>query len=69
MLYPLIVRSLSNGQKIFAIVFVAAFVLVMIFTYRKDLKQTKHTYNKVYRMFVYIAMLLGFYWVLLQLLN
>ncbi len=35
----------SDGQLIFAIIFVIAFVAVMIFAYRKDLKWHKRYYK------------------------
>lgn len=38
----------TPGQKIFAIFFVIAFAIVMIWTYRKDLKLHKKYYKNSY---------------------
>jgi uncharacterized membrane protein YozB (DUF420 family) len=65
----LLVQNFSQGQILFAIVFLAIFVLAMFFTYRKDLKKTKGTYKGIYRMFIYIGLVLAFYWILLKLIG
>ncbi|MGB0402700.1 MAG: hypothetical protein ACPGEG_01300 [Salibacteraceae bacterium] len=59
----------SEGQLLFAVIFVGGFVLAMILAYRKDLKSTRGTYKGVYRMFIYIGLVLGFYWILLKLIG
>ena len=38
----------TSGQKIFAILFVIVFALVMVWTYRKDLKLHRVHYKKTY---------------------
>jgi heme/copper-type cytochrome/quinol oxidase subunit 4 len=65
----LIAQKFSQGQVYFAIAFLAIFVVAMFFTYKKDLKQTRGTYKGVYRMFIYIGLVLGFYWILLKLIG
>ncbi|MBD78321.1 MAG: hypothetical protein CL840_05345 [Crocinitomicaceae bacterium] len=59
----------TNGQLLFAIIFLGAFVVSMFFIYRKDLKQTRGTYKGVYRMFIYIGLVLAFYWILLKIIG
>ena len=65
----LFASKFSQGQVIFAILFLAAFVVLMFITYRKDLKQTSGTYKGIYRMFIYIGLILAFYWILVKLIG
>ena len=65
----LFANKFSQGQAIFAIIFLAAFVVLMFVTYRKDLKQTRGTYKGIYRMFIYIGLILAFYWILVKLIG
>jgi len=38
----------TTGQLIFAIIFLLSFVLLMIWSYRKDLKSNKYYYKNVW---------------------
>jgi len=62
-------NKFSSGQLLFASIFLGAFVITMIFLYRKDLKQTAKTYKGSYRMFIYIGLVLAFYWILVKVIG
>ncbi|AOW20517.1 hypothetical protein LPB138_07435 [Urechidicola croceus] len=38
----------TSGQKIFAVFFIIAFILIMVWSYRKDLKLHKIHYKNVF---------------------
>lgn len=51
----------TPGQKVFAIFFVIAFALVMVYTYRKDLKLHKLHYKNVYIIILTIIAVIGLF--------
>lgn len=49
----------SNGQWIFGILFALVFVMVLIYTYRKDLKLHKNYYKgSLWVLLIFVSMLL-----------
>ena len=48
----------STGQKIFALLFVIAFIATMVYTYRKDIKLHKIYYKKVWLVLLIIILVI-----------
>ncbi|SHJ19759.1 hypothetical protein [Flavobacterium terrae] len=59
----------SKGQLIFAVLFFIAFVCVMIFTYRKDLKLHKHYYKGSLWILIAFLLFIGVLFVIKSLLK
>lgn len=51
----------SSGQKIFALFFVIAFAIGMIWTYRKDLKLHKIHYKNTYVVIIAIVAIIALF--------
>ncbi|TAL58434.1 MAG: hypothetical protein EPN85_11635 [Bacteroidetes bacterium] len=49
----------SKGQKIFALIFIISFVVMLIMAYRSDLKMIKIHYKNVWVTLVSIAIILA----------
>jgi len=54
----------STGQKYFAILFSIAFIITMIYVYRRDLKQLKSQYKGVYWILVVFLTFIGLLFVI-----
>ncbi len=52
---------LSEGQKIFAILFVIAFLAVMVWSYRKDITLHKIYYKNTYIVIIGILVVIGLF--------
>lgn len=50
----------STGQIYFAIFFVIAFIVTMIFVYRKDLKEMKNQYKGTYWVLIGFILFIAF---------
>lgn len=49
----------SKGQKIFALVFIISFAIMLVWAYRADLKSIKINYKGVWKVILGIAIILG----------
>ena len=49
----------SKGEKIFALVFIISFAIMMVFAYRSDMKMIKIHYKNVWKTLLVIAIILG----------
>lgn len=49
----------SKGQKIFALIFMISFAIMLIMAYRSDLKSIKIYYKNVWKTLLAIAIILG----------
>jgi len=54
----------SQGQLVFAICFLIAFIIVMIFSYRKDIKTHKLFYKGNYKILVGFFIFIGLLFVI-----
>lgn len=49
----------SKGQKIFALIFIVSFIIMLILAYRSDAKNIKLNYKNVWVVLISIALILG----------
>ena len=49
----------SKGQKIFALIFIVSFIIMLIFAYRSDAKNIRLHYKNVWIVLISIALILG----------
>jgi len=49
--------SFSKGQLIFALLFALAFIIVMVWTYRRDLKVNSKNFKGVYKILIFIVLM------------
>lgn len=49
----------SKGQKIFALIFIVSFIIMLILAYRSDAKNIRLHYKNVWIVLISIALILG----------
>ncbi len=54
----------TSGQKIFALIFVIAFAIIMVWSYRKDIKLHKIYYKNVYVILLVIFAIIALFTVI-----
>ncbi len=59
----------STGQKIFGLIFAIAFILIIIWSYRKDLKLHQLYYKKVWIVGISIIFVIGLFAILTFILH
>lgn len=54
----------STGQLLFAIFFVITFIIIMVFVYKKDLKEMKKHYKGIYWILLAFLLFIGFLFII-----
>lgn len=61
--------NFSTGQLTFALIFLVAFVLLMIFAYRKDARINRIHYKGAYKVLIAIGLVFAIVYALIRILH